>query len=359
MPQKRPGCLRCAAAIATLELVRGGLMQNAARMGEHFMLRLQELQARHAVIGEVRGRGLMIGMELVTDRHSRAAARELCDRFINRAYENGLLLLSCGQSTVRFMPPLTVNAAEIDEAVAILDEVAVAKFFAPGDNPIGQRIRDVEPGLISTVVGVVGAVKNRDLAEPEEGAVYHAASQKAEAAMTFTVKSASESLSVLSAARHVVARVDPLIPLARISTMEQWLADSLARRRLAMQLIVFFGLAAILLAATGLYGVLSFAVEQRRREMGIRMALGARPGQIVGLIARHGSLPVALGLFVGLTVAAAFAKVLASSLYGVRPHEIAVYAAVACLTASIATAAILIPAGRASSLDPCVTLREE
>ena len=111
----------CAAAIATLDLVRGGLMQNAARMGEHFMLRLQELQARHAVIGEVRGRGLMIGMELVTDRHSRTAARELCDRFINRAYENGLLLLSCGQSTVRFMPPLTVNAAEIDEAVAILD----------------------------------------------------------------------------------------------------------------------------------------------------------------------------------------------------------------------------------------------
>ena len=111
----------CAAAIATIDLVRGGLMQNAARMGEHFMLRLQELQARHAVIGEVRGRGLMIGMELVTDRHSRNAARELCDRFITRAYENGLLLLSCGQSTVRFMPPLTVNAAEIDEAVAILD----------------------------------------------------------------------------------------------------------------------------------------------------------------------------------------------------------------------------------------------
>ena len=111
----------CAAAIATLDLVRGGLMQNAARMGDHFMQRLQELQARHAVIGEVRGRGLMIGMELVTDRHSRTAARELCDRFINRAYENGLLLLSCGQSTVRFMPPLTVNAAEIDEAVAILD----------------------------------------------------------------------------------------------------------------------------------------------------------------------------------------------------------------------------------------------
>jgi 4-aminobutyrate aminotransferase len=113
--------LCCAAALATLELVSGGLMENAARMGEHFMQRLRELQTRHEVIGEVRGKGLMIGMELVTDRVSRKAARELCDRVIDRAFHNGLLLLSCGQSTVRFMPPLVVSAAEIDEAVAILD----------------------------------------------------------------------------------------------------------------------------------------------------------------------------------------------------------------------------------------------
>ncbi len=113
--------LCCAAALATLKLVTGGLVDNAAQMGEHFMGRLRELQARHAVIGEVRGKGLMIGMELVTDRASRAPARALCDRVINRAFENGLLLLSCGQSTVRFMPPLVVSAAEIDEAIAILD----------------------------------------------------------------------------------------------------------------------------------------------------------------------------------------------------------------------------------------------
>jgi len=113
--------LCCAAALATLELVSGGLMENAAHMGEHFMQRLRELQTRHEVIGEVRGKGLMIGMELVTDRVSRKAARELCDRVIDRAFHNGLLLLSCGQSTVRFMPPLVVSAAEIDEAAAILD----------------------------------------------------------------------------------------------------------------------------------------------------------------------------------------------------------------------------------------------
>jgi 4-aminobutyrate aminotransferase len=113
--------LCCAAASATLELVAGGLVENAARMGEHFMARLHELQSRYETIGEIRGKGLMIGMELVTDRTSRSPAREFCDRFITRAYENGLMLLSCGQSTVRFMPPLVVTAAEIDEAVSILD----------------------------------------------------------------------------------------------------------------------------------------------------------------------------------------------------------------------------------------------
>ena len=85
------------------------------------MARLHELQSRYETIGEIRGKGLMIGMELVTDRTSRSPAREFCDRFITRAYENGLMLLSCGQSTVRFMPPLVVTAAEIDEAVSILD----------------------------------------------------------------------------------------------------------------------------------------------------------------------------------------------------------------------------------------------
>jgi 4-aminobutyrate aminotransferase len=113
--------LCCASALATLELVEGGLMQNAATAGEHFQGRLRELATRHAVIGEIRGKGLMIGMELIVDRASRKPAPELCDRLVTRAYHNGLMLLSCGKSTVRFMPPLVVTTAEIDEAVAILE----------------------------------------------------------------------------------------------------------------------------------------------------------------------------------------------------------------------------------------------
>jgi 4-aminobutyrate aminotransferase len=116
----------CAAAMATIDLVRSEYMANAARTGQHFMRRLAEMAREYPCIGEVRGKGLMIGMELVEMDAERSPARELCDRLVTRAYHNGLILLSCGVSTVRFMPPLSVTEAEIDEAVhwlrASLDE---------------------------------------------------------------------------------------------------------------------------------------------------------------------------------------------------------------------------------------------
>jgi 4-aminobutyrate aminotransferase len=113
--------LCCAAALATLDLVEREYAANAASVGEHFRGRLRELQARHDVVGDVRGKGLMIGMELVKDRASRTPAKELCDAVIHRAFHNGLILLACGTSTVRFMPPLLVTKAEVDEAVTLLE----------------------------------------------------------------------------------------------------------------------------------------------------------------------------------------------------------------------------------------------
>jgi 4-aminobutyrate aminotransferase len=108
-----------ASALATLDLVANGLMQNAATVGAYFMDRLRELQAKHACIGEVRGKGLMIGCEFVNPDGS--AAQKLCDHIIVRAYHHGLLLLPCGLSTVRFMPPLLITTAEVDEAIEMLD----------------------------------------------------------------------------------------------------------------------------------------------------------------------------------------------------------------------------------------------
>ncbi len=111
----------CAAALATLELVEKQYAANAAKVGEYFLGQLRGLAERHAVVGEVRGKGLMIGVELITDRATRAPARALTEALIKRAYHNGLMLLSCGQSTVRFMPPLLITTADVDEAVRILE----------------------------------------------------------------------------------------------------------------------------------------------------------------------------------------------------------------------------------------------
>ena len=113
--------LCCAAALKTLELVEQGYAANAAKVGGYFIGRLRELQRRHPAIGDVRGRGLMIGMELV-EPATRAPARKLCDAVITRAFHNGLLLLSCGQSTVRFMPPLMIGETDVDEAMLLLEK---------------------------------------------------------------------------------------------------------------------------------------------------------------------------------------------------------------------------------------------
>jgi 4-aminobutyrate aminotransferase len=121
--------LSCAAALATLELIESEYAANAAIVGDYLLTRLRELQQRFACIGDVRGKGLMIGMELVTDRASRAPARALCEAVLTRAFHNGLLLLSCGQSTVRFIPPLMINRGHVDEAVALL-ETALGEALA-------------------------------------------------------------------------------------------------------------------------------------------------------------------------------------------------------------------------------------
>jgi 4-aminobutyrate aminotransferase len=112
--------LCCAAALATLDLIEREYRANAAKVGDYFMRKLQVLATKHAVVGEVRGKGLMIGMELVTDKVSKTPAKEVCDALITRAYHNGLILLSCGQSTVRFMPPLMIRESDVDEAVELL-----------------------------------------------------------------------------------------------------------------------------------------------------------------------------------------------------------------------------------------------
>jgi len=243
--------------------------------------------------------------------------------------------------------------------VAIIDEATALKFFPNGEAPIGKQVTGVEPDLTATIVGVVGSVKLRDLSAPPEMSIYHAATQRAGTAMTFTIKTAADPLAMIPAVRYELAQLDPLLPLTRTATMEQRLSDSLARRRLSMQLMMFFGLAALLLAATGLYGVLSYVVDQRRREVGIRVALGAQPMQVIELIAKQGFLPVALGIAAGLGAATAAARLLTTVLYEMSPNDPFVYASATGLLILTAVAAIAVPARRAATVDPVIALRDE
>jgi putative ABC transport system permease protein len=243
--------------------------------------------------------------------------------------------------------------------VAIIDEATMLKFFPNGEDPLGRQVTGVEPDLTATIVGVVGSVKRADLSAVPEMSVYHSATQKATTSMTFTVKTATDPTAMIPAIRHALAGADPLIPMARTATMEQRLSDSLARQRVSMHLMTFFGVAALLLAATGLYGVLSYVVNQRRREVGIRVALGAAPLRVVELIAVQGLFPVAAGIATGLAAAAASARLLETVLFEMSPNDPLVYASVTGLLVLLAIAAIAVPVRRAVRVDPVMVLREE
>jgi 4-aminobutyrate aminotransferase len=137
--------LCCAAALATLDLVEREYAANAARVGEYFINKLRELKLRYECIGDVRGKGLMLGMELVESRTAKTPASGLCERLVTRAYQNGLLLLMCGQSTIRFMPPLTISTADVDEALTILT-ASLDEVLADDKNQTGAAVPAVDAG---------------------------------------------------------------------------------------------------------------------------------------------------------------------------------------------------------------------
>jgi putative ABC transport system permease protein len=241
--------------------------------------------------------------------------------------------------------------------VAVIDETIAHRYF-PKEDPIGHQVSG--PGdKPATIVGVVGAVKHIDLAAPPQIALYHATAQEPGYAMTFTVKTAADPLALLSAVRPEVAAVDPYLPVSRTVTMEQRLSDSLARRRIAVELMIVFAALAALVAAIGIYGVLSYLVDQRRRELAIRIALGAQAGQVVRLVTAQGAWPVAAGILAGLGGAFAATRLMQTLLFEVSPTDPMVFGGVVALLTLVAVTAVAIPARRATRVDPLVALREE
>ena len=211
-----------------------------------------------------------------------------------------------------------------------------------------------------TVVGVVGDVKQESLMPGEADAVYTTEAQCwfADGTMSLVVRGRGDVKALLPELRQAVWSVDPSQPIARVATLDELVAASVARRRFVLFLFEAFALTALLLAAAGIYGVLAGSVAERTREIGVRSALGASRRDVLGLVLRQGMTLTSLGAALGTAGAMVASRELAALLFGVSPLDPATYAGVVALLAAVAAAACAVPAWRASRVDPATTLRE-
>ena len=243
-------------------------------------------------------------------------------------------------------------------AVAIVNDTLARQYF-PGQDPIGHRYRDAYAGQWRTIVGVVGSVKHQQPMKPPVPGVYAPETQWASNWMWITVRAHGNAAEVTNAARAAVHTLDGDLPLIKIRTMREVVSDSVSVPRLLMQLLVGFAAFALLLDAIGIYGIVDYSVQQRTREVGIRMALGAKYLNVIGLLVRRGMMPAILGAAVGIPVALAVMGVLRGILYGTSPYDVGVFLGVPALLVLLALAASFLPARRASKLDAMTALRSE
>jgi putative ABC transport system permease protein len=212
-----------------------------------------------------------------------------------------------------------------------------------------------------TVVGVVDEVRMAGLVTSNErvGAYYFPIAQEPIRSITLVVKTAADPIGLTPLIRRQLAAIDPELPLYGVRTMEERIEQSLVNRRTPMLLAVVFASVALFLAGIGLYGVLAYQVTQRRREIGIRIALGSDARGIFAMVVREGLLLLTAGIGVGLAGAFAIRRVMESQLYGVSAMDPVVVSSVAAMLGLVALAASTIPARRAANIDPTVALNEQ
>jgi putative ABC transport system permease protein len=250
--------------------------------------------------------------------------------------------------------------------VAIVNE-AFARGFFPNEQALGQRIKPGPPAFIwkgqrltsFEIVGIARNVKSAGLNAESEPTYYLPATQAPLQDMTILVRTRNDPTTLVPALRNAVWAIDPNQPITNISTLEKIVADSIAQPRLNMMLMGLFGALAMILAAVGIYGLLSYAVTQRTQEMGIRMALGARAADVLKLVLRQGMTMALVGEAIGLVGAFALTRLIRGLLFGVTPTDAPTFIAVFGVLNLVALLACFIPARRATKVDPLVALRYE
>lgn len=245
------------------------------------------------------------------------------------------------------------------QAVIVIDQYLVSRYFKDRD-PVGQQIQRGGPASPKlTIIGVVGTINAIDLGQPvAKERIYYPVTQVAHPAMAVVVKAGLDPRALVPQVRGVVSAIDSEQPIADVRTMDEWMSRSLEVRRAPMVLLALFGGVALALSAIGIYGVLAFGVAQRSREFGIRQALGADRHAILSLVLKQGLLTAGAGVVLGLLLAVASTTYLRTLLFGVGPHDPAVYVVVTTLLFSVAVAACYVPARRATRIDPAVALRD-
>jgi predicted permease len=253
----------------------------------------------------------------------------------------------------------TTTDAEAAPPVVVLNATAARMHFA-GENPIGRRISvDGPNGPFREIVGVVRDSKYGSLGEDDVPVAYLPLAQNHETGMVLYVRASVPPGSLAGALRGEIRKLEPNLPVPEITTMSETIGTSLYPARMGAWLLSVFGGLALLLAVVGIYGVLSFSVARRTREMGIRLALGAGSRQVFLLVVRDGMGLVALGVIIGLGGAAFGAKALSRLLYGIAPTDIPSFAGAIVLLGAVAFLACAIPARRAIRVNPVATLRQE
>ena len=247
--------------------------------------------------------------------------------------------------------------------LVILINEAMAKTYWPNEDPLGKRLRQGnsdDPWL--TIAGVVGDIREFDPLTPPRPTMYFPITQFPDAGgilRDWVVRTVGEPLAVASSVRSAIWSVDKDLAVTRVRTMEEVRSLSTASQRLNLLLFALFATLALVLATVGTYGVMAYSVAQRTREIGIRMALGARRIDVLRIVLAHGFRLAALGLLVGIAAALALTRLMTSMIYGISSTDAATFITVALLLAFVALAACYIPARRAMRVDPIVSLRYE
>jgi predicted permease len=244
--------------------------------------------------------------------------------------------------------------------VAVVNET-LAKRLWPGRSAIGERLRLPlrEPGPLYEVVGVVSDGKYVSLTEAQHPFIYLPLAQMFRPRLTLHVRTTAAPAAFAAQVRDAVREVSPGLPTYNPATLADYMARSLARERTTARLLAAFSGLALAIAAVGIYGMLAYAVARRTRELGVRMALGARPADLVWMVARQGAVLIGTGVLCGVVAALVLTRLVKAYLFGVTPTDPLAFAAAVALLAVVALVATVIPARRATRIDPLLALRSE